>query len=222
MTTLLQIVRRHEETMRGEDGTKLDKPTTEGIASAYEKGHKLRLEYPDYVLRAYHSATQRTYACAAAWLLGADARTMEVPSLEEQLNNFETTPEIRKQIRKMKDEMEQYDLLLTKFIDPMKEAGKRIAKYIVRKLCAYREQGQKAPMIDINLTHGPAIDAAYLTLLNLDVNFRNVISFLGIINAGEGFDVQLKEDEGKYKVEITAKDKRNSFLLDDLKKNLSV
>jgi hypothetical protein len=217
--TITQLIRRHEKTQKGPDGKKLDKPTPEGLANAYRKGMDVKRDYPEHVVNGYHSKTDRAYDACAAWLMGADALPVhENIGYDPGLDSINIDHETRSKIRDMPDKEKQMRLIFSELKPQLEEAGKRIANSLIERCQQYIQSGGEAPSVDVKVTHGPVIDAAYLTLIGQPITYENAMRETGIFNEGEGFDVTLRKGNF-YVVELQAKGKKVVHKLDKLAEN---
>ncbi|MFC1753716.1 hypothetical protein ACFL96_10050 [Thermoproteota archaeon] len=189
MAELVQIVRRHEQTMKGKDGKKLDKPTPEGVAAAYKRGIDLREQYPDHEFRGQYSDKMRTRIALDAWLHGADASDAS-RYVDKSLNPPGLDKDVLDKIRNTDDVTAQRELLYNQGTDEVTRAGAACAFWIFNNLNKYFET--KEPLddrVEIKISSAPNVEAAYLIMRDIPVTFDNVRDYAGFCEEGHGFDV---------------------------------
>ncbi len=176
MSELIHIIRRHEKTARGSDGKKLDQPTHEGFARAYEEGMALPEAYPGYVINASHSDKERTFIAAGATLMGAGVAPLYShlsysPSLDSALEQGDLDPALKEKLRAIKDPEEMMRVLFTEYAALVKGAGIAIADRVIAGADTYIRNGG-ADALQLDVTHGGALDAAALIVMGIPVTYE--------------------------------------------------
>jgi hypothetical protein len=217
MQEIIEVIRRHEKTIKGPDGKKLDQPTPEGFAYAYQQGVEFRAAHPNHRIKGYCSDNYRTYASCVAHLAGAGVRIAGNLRKDHRLNNIKMSHEVRDKIRGMPNKEKQCALLYSDFAEEIREAGHECARNIVLRLeFKHDRETRKKPLAFISVTHGPVIDAAYLVLIGKDITVDNLMEETGIIDEGYGFDIKFREEDGLYLAELTLGQKTQQYELAEL------
>lgn len=200
MAPLVQLIRRHEETALDKDGRKLDRPTPEGLANDYQRGIRLREEYPDHQIYGVASQKERTYIGLVAMLLGAG-----IPNIQDHierssdLNEGKIPPEIRN------DKTKRMTALFDECRETTMESGNNLARYLVNQAESYAGSTIPPNKLIIAKTHLPPMMAAYLRLISepftLDKAREHMLETK--MKPGEGFDVKLEPIGSVYGVTIT-------------------
>jgi len=218
MMVLDQLVRRHEETARGDDGKKLDRPTPEGLAKAYGKGIALREQYSEQEIRGFHSEKQRTYQCCAAWLLGAGVPLEGNIEANPNLNMMRVSPEELEAMRNAPTKEEDYRMIFDDYTEQITAAAHNLIEHIDQGVLggfAFNEKGLWIPCVELNLTHGPVMDAAFAILTGNKVSYETVMQTSGIFDEGEGFDVKLRKENGIYFVDLETKERARTYRMQE-------
>jgi len=210
MTELVTLVRRHEETRKDTDGKKLDSPTPQGLANAYQRGIELRQQYPDAQIRASYSEADRTYYSANAWMMGASG-DLEGMTCTPGLNPLELSADQKARVRNSSKE-EKMQTIYGEFLPQLATAGERIASYVIEQIMAHLSSGDSKTTVNVDLSHSPTMDAAYLILTGQELILENNPGF----DEGKGFDVRLYEKDGVHYVEITAEGQTKKYVLYDV------
>jgi hypothetical protein len=188
----IEKVRRHGNTMTGKSGNKLDQPTAQGIARLYSWGKDLREEFPNHQIKGVHSEADRTYISVASVLMGAGITSVDEYLTETSALNVLIVPKNQlQQLRNMTDVDARNKIIFDDLRDVAKEAGTRIAAYLVKSLQAAVEQEDQ--VLDVKFSHGPPMEAAYLVLTGQPISYNNVTRMGGILEE-KGFDLGLRRD----------------------------
>jgi hypothetical protein len=194
MTKLVQIVSRHEETARDENGKKLDEPTQNGAKRSLLEGLNLKKLYPGFNLSAFHSDKQRTLIATQIFVIGFEELDLppEFPSslklsdYKEQLNSFlhGLDPAHVDEIRNMSDSIKYV------FNNPnnhayLQELAVRLATHVVYNVENFNRSNDQ---IDYNSSHSPVVDSTYLMLKAMPIN-HETWKTTGKMMEGEGFQI---------------------------------
>ncbi|MCX6707953.1 MAG: hypothetical protein NT001_07540 [Candidatus Woesearchaeota archaeon] len=233
MTQLVQMIRRHEKTDRSLDGKLADRPTPEGFANAYRKGIELGEQYGSkgFEIRGVHSGTCRTFQCCTAYLLGAGVALLPNISYSSRLNMISLSEQESDYMRNIKDKEEQYHTIFTRYLKELTAAGSNVADFVISQCENYKMRGMRCkgnlslspfPSLNVELSHGSVMDAAYLILSGKEVNFDNAARETGFFPEGEGFDVAFpfQKFNGIYRAEIMLKGKPEIYPLEELRERV--
>jgi len=192
MKELVQIVRRHEETAKDENGKKLDRPTPEGVATAYQRGLDLKGQYPDHVYYGRHSDKKRTQICLNAWMMGANPKTSTYDYPTHRLGGL-NPPRLGKEqldkIRNTDDVTAQRELLYNNFSNEVERAGYGCAELLHHGMLGQSLEDKEHDRLFLHVTSAPVVEAAYLILRGIPISFENVRDYAGFCAEGEGFDI---------------------------------
>jgi len=176
-----------------ENGKKLDQPTPESVARLYSWGKELRERFLEYEIVGTHSEAGRTYISVTSVLMGAGVTPVYSHLTETAaLNVLAMTPVFLAQVRNMADIEERNRLIFDDYRRISEEAGTRIASHLVRNLQSAIEQ--EGRVVNVSFSHGPPLDAAYLSLIREPISYDNVVKHTGGISVESGFDLGLRRD----------------------------
>jgi len=223
------LIRRHEKTTKNAEGKKLDQPTPEGVANAYQSGMALREEFGDQLrLKAYHSNKKRTAITAANWLMGAGivpvsgAGEADINMTHHQaLNSFsDAMPrDVYDLMRNMTDKEAQLRAFFDLYGSVLNRSGASIAQLAASQLEMVSEFG--IPRVALGVTHGPSIDAGLLAVLGAPVTYDSMMQKTGIIKEGEGWEVTFDRVSGIYHAKVSLNgDPLATLSLDNLSENI--
>ncbi len=220
---LENIIRRHEQTDALASGLKADRPTPNGLALAYQKGIAVRNKYPDSEMKGYHSETHRTKLCCAAWMMGT-GNELDTLRADPLLNLMQISSAELEKLRNIHDVEVHERTLFERYHDQVLAAGKNVLRHITHNLFEYhqRREEQRKPRVNISISHGPPMDAAYVLMIARPLTYEVVMQETHVIQEGEGFNLTLFEEGKTSLIELCYQERKRIYRVDELEQMWSL
>ncbi|NQU97949.1 histidine phosphatase family protein [Candidatus Woesearchaeota archaeon] len=207
-------VRRHSIPDKDpETGKSLDSLTEEGKQQARDLGASLYKTDSGIILVGYHSPKERAKETVEYIFDGAGAKDAQV-SIDDRLNMTISPEHIKAALVTPEGEKRAYSDVVQYLMDNADPTGKTFAEYgqvivdQLRDVVNDQNAIQQDKVYIEDISHGPLVEAALLTLLGTaGKNVQDIRDIGGGFAPLEGFAVQVDyKESGIYAVELQCRD----------------